>query len=209
MNSSIKVVICDDHSLFRQGVKLWLSTKKNIDVLGEVEDGLKLIKYLQHVKPDVILLDINMPVMDGHAALIEIKKKYPNIKVIMLTMNDSPSLISDLLKLGASAFLTKNDDIEEIYKAIVTCHENGEYINQRTSKAILGSLRGEKIPQPKPIRILNEIVTEKPQESFRVSKVLLWSLISTLFFCISIYLYLFLKNNLDTISNFDFIIKNY
>ena len=207
MDKSIKVIICDDHSLFRQGVKTWLETKDNIDVVGEMEDGLKLIKYLKHVQPDVILLDINMPVMDGSAALAEIKKHYPNIKVIMLTMNDSPQMVSELLKIGANAYLTKNDDVSEIYKAIISCYEKGEYINERNARAILEALR-----EVKPYVPETRVIVEKPEpkikkRKFNIWKVLLWGVLIASIASTSIYFYLILKNNLETISNIDFSIN--
>jgi DNA-binding NarL/FixJ family response regulator len=205
MNNSIKVIICDDHSLFRQGVKTWLETKDNIDIVGEMEDGLKLVKYLKHVQPDVILLDINMPVMDGNAALVEIKKHYPNIKVIMLTMNDSPQMVSELLKIGANAYLTKNDDVSEIYKAIISCYENGEYINERNTKAILETLREVKpyVPQTRAI-LEQQPEPEIKKRKFNILKVILWGVSIAVIVSLSIYFYLILKNNLETISNIDF-----
>jgi DNA-binding NarL/FixJ family response regulator len=205
MNNSIKVVICDDHSLFRQGVKTWLETKDNIDVVGEIEDGLKLVKYLKHVQPDVILLDINMPVMDGNAALVEIKKHYPNIKVIILTMNDSPQMVSELLKIGANAYLTKNDDVSEIYKAIISCYENGEYINERNAKAILETLRevNPYVPQTR-VTLEHQPEPEIKKRKFNILKVILWGVLIAVIATLSIYFYLILKNNFETISNIDF-----
>lgn len=149
---TIKVLICDDHYFYRTGIRTWLETKEKIDVIGECEDGLKLLKYLKHAQPDLILLDINMPVMDGAAALVEVKKQYPAIKVVMLSMNDTKQMIAEMMKLGADGYLTKNDDTEEIYKAIVECHEKGRYLNERNNSAILSALRqnspaGPVVPQ--------------------------------------------------------------
>jgi DNA-binding NarL/FixJ family response regulator len=89
----------------------------------------------------VVLLDIQMPVMDGIATLAELKKLYPDIKVIMLTMMDDHSMITRLMELGANSYLTKTSDSEIIYEAIKTCHEQEYYFNSLTNKALLNNLR--------------------------------------------------------------------
>lgn len=139
---TIKVVICDDHVVYRQGIIHVLSSKTDIEVIGEAEDGLQLIKLLKHVQPDVILLDINMPVMDGTVALPLIKKQYPDIKVLVLSMQNTPQMIKIMMQLGADGYLTKNDNEELIHKAIVDCHSTGRYLNKRTEDILLDSIRG-------------------------------------------------------------------
>src|SRR5215218_5103651 len=92
----IKVAIADDHTLFRTGVKTSLSIRKDVQMVAEAENGMQLMNLLKHVKPDVILLDIQMPIMDGLTTLPEIKKLYPEMKVIMLSMNNDPSIITKM-----------------------------------------------------------------------------------------------------------------
>jgi len=137
----IKVLIADDHVLYRAGVKTALSTKKDIKIIAEADNGMHLINMLKLVKPDVILLDIQMPVMDGISALPEIKKNWPNIKVIMLTMMDDHSMITKLMELGANSYLSKTSDSEIIYEAIKTCYEQEYYFNTLTNKALLTNLK--------------------------------------------------------------------
>lgn len=139
--ASLKVIIADDHALFRAGVKTALSLKKDIRIIGEADNGQQLLHLLKHLEPDVILLDIQMPVMDGITALPEIKKLYPHIRIIMLTMHNDHSMISRLMELGANAYLTKNSDSEVIYEAIRTCYTNEYYFNELTNKALLDGLR--------------------------------------------------------------------
>jgi DNA-binding NarL/FixJ family response regulator len=201
--NSIKVVICDDHFFYRQGVKTWLETKEDIDIIGESEDGLKLIKQLKHVQPDVILLDINMPVMDGSAALAEIKKSYPHIKVIMLTMNDSKQTILEMLKLGADGYLTKNDDCEEIYNAIVTCKNEGQYITKKNSHILLQSLRTDPIIQKHEHIIPKKDNAQTKTKKFSVKNVLLYSLITTLITGLVIFVLYQLKENMILIKNIE------
>jgi len=141
MNNPIKVVIADDHVLFRAGVKTALSLHKDIKMIAEADNGMQLLTVLKHIQPDVILLDIQMPVMDGISTLPEIKKLYPEIKVIMLTMHNDHSMISKLMELGANSYLTKNSDSEVIYEAIKTVHEQEYFFNQLTNIALIDGLR--------------------------------------------------------------------
>jgi DNA-binding NarL/FixJ family response regulator len=138
---AIRVAIADDHILFRTGVKTALSMKKDIKMVAEADNGMQLLTLLKHVQPDVILLDIQMPIMDGITTLPEIKKLYPEVKVVMLTMHNDHSMISKLMELGANAYLTKNSDSEVIYEAVKTVFQQEYYFNTLTNKALIDGLR--------------------------------------------------------------------
>jgi len=144
LDTPIKVAIADDHALFRTGVKTSLSGHKDIQMIAEAENGMQLLNLLKHIKPDVILLDIHMPIMDGYTALPEIKKLYPDMKVIMLSMNNDPSIITRMMEIGANSYLTKESDSETIYHAIRTCFEQEFFFNDLTNKALLNGLRMKK-----------------------------------------------------------------
>lgn len=137
----IKILIADDHVLYRAGVKTALSSKSDVKVIAEADNGMHLLNMLKMVHPDVILLDIQMPVMDGITALPEIKKNWPNIKVVMLTMLEDHSMITKLMELGANSYLSKTSDIEVIYEAIKTCFEQDYFFNALTNKALLTNLK--------------------------------------------------------------------
>lgn len=141
----IKVAIADDHALFRTGVKTSLSSRSDIQMVAEAENGMQLLNLLKHVKPDVILLDIQMPIMDGLTTLPEIKKLYPEVKVIMLSMHNDHSVISRMMEIGANSYLTKDSDSEVIYQAIKTCYEQEFFFNDLTNKALLSGLRMKKV----------------------------------------------------------------
>ncbi|WP_018614106.1 response regulator transcription factor [Segetibacter koreensis] len=147
-SSKIKVLITDDHAVFRTGVKTSLSYYKDIEVIGEAENGVHLLKLLRFLQPDIILLDIQMPVMDGITTLPEVKKLLPNAKVIMLTMNDDIGMISKLMEIGANSYLTKNSDSETIYEAIKTVYTKEFFFNDYTNKAMLSGLRNRKPVEP-------------------------------------------------------------
>ena len=137
----IKVIIADDHVLYRAGVKIALSSKKDIKIVAEADNGNQLLNLLKMIQADVILLDIQMPILDGITALPEIKKHYPATRVIMLTMMDDHSMIMKLMELGANSYLTKTSDSEVIYEAIKTCFEQEYYFNSLTNKALLTNLK--------------------------------------------------------------------
>ncbi len=141
LSEPIKVLITDDHVLYRAGVKSALSVKKDVKVIAEADNGMHLLNMLKMIQPDVILLDIQMPVMDGIAALPEIKKNWPHIKVVMLTMMDDHSMITKLMELGANSYLSKTSDSEVIYEAIKTCFEQEYFFNSLTNKALLTNLK--------------------------------------------------------------------
>ena len=137
----IQVIIADDHVLYRAGVKTALSTKKDLKIIAEADNGMHLLTLLKTTVADVILLDIEMPIMTGINVLPEIKKLYPGIKIIMLTMMDNHSMVTQLMELGANSYLTKDSDSEVIYEAIKTCMEQEYFFNDITNKALLTNLK--------------------------------------------------------------------
>lgn len=167
---AIKVAIADDHALFRAGVKTALAVKKDVELIAEADNGMQLINLLKHIEPDVILLDIQMPIMDGIQTLPEIKKLRPDAKVIILSMHNDHSMISKLMEIGANSYLTKNSDSETIYQAIKTCYEQEFYFNELTNKALLTGIRTKRTdvinPQDvslsdKEVRVLKLMCEEK------------------------------------------------
>ena len=114
----IRVMIADDHRLFRTGLVAVLKEMKGIKVINEAENGKELLAKLIHERPDVILMDIKMPEMDGIEATENVIAKYPDIKVIMLTMHDDEQFITHMVDLGAHGYLLKNSDVRELELAI-------------------------------------------------------------------------------------------
>jgi DNA-binding NarL/FixJ family response regulator len=161
MNRPIKVAIADDHALFRAGVRTSLMGKKDVELIAEADNGMQLLNLLKHIDPDVILLDIQMPIMDGIQTLPEIRKLYPHIKVIILSMHNDHSMISKLMEIGANSYLTKNSDSETIYQAIRTCYEQEFFFNELTNKALLSGLRTKRTEpgSPQEINLSDKEVT--------------------------------------------------
>ena len=170
----IKLAIADDHKIFRDGIRMALKDKEYLKILWEAEDGRDLMHKLKIKLPDVILMDIRMPEIDGINAISMIRKEYEVLKIIVLTMYDDQEMITKMMEMGANAYLTKTTDPEEIYQAILTCMNDDFYFNDLVNKAVLLKLQHKKnvrqfYPNPvkfndKEMRILKLIAEDKTTE---------------------------------------------
>ena len=170
----IKIAIADDHKIFRDGIKMALAGKANLKMIWEAEDGKDMMHKIAIKKPDVLLMDIRMPEVDGINAISLIRKEYEALKIIVLTMYDDQEMITKMMEMGANAYLTKTADPEEIYQAILTCMNDDFYFNDLVNKAVLLKLQHKKkvrqfYPNPvklseKEIKILKLIAEDKTTE---------------------------------------------
>ncbi|HEV7620564.1 MAG TPA: response regulator transcription factor [Flavisolibacter sp.] len=173
-DQQIKVSIADDHKIFRDGIKMALKDREYLKILWEAEDGKDLMHKLTLKQPDVLLMDIRMPEVDGINAIGMIRKEYENIRIIVLTMYDDQEMITKMMEMGANAYLTKTTDPDEIYQAILTCMNDEFYFNDLVNKAVLLKLQHKKsvrqfYPNPvkfseKEIKILKCIAEDKTTE---------------------------------------------
>jgi len=145
----IKLLIADDHQVLIQGLKELLNGLEHIQVTNTASNGQEVLDILDNHLVDVILLDINMPVMNGLEACKKIKQNYPDTKVLALTTLDKGSFIQQMLKNGASGYLLKNTSQDELINAIETVYRGETYLNEHTNKILL-----------------NSIMNQKPNESF-------------------------------------------
>ena len=170
----IKVAIADDHKIFRDGIKMALKDRDYLKILWEAEDGKDLMHKLEIKQPDVLLMDLRMPELDGMNAISLIRKEYEEVKIIVLTMYDDQEMITKMMEMGANAYLTKTTDTDEIYQAIITCMNDNFYFNDLVNKAVLLKLQHKKsvrqfYPNPvkfseKELRILKCIAEDKTTE---------------------------------------------
>ncbi|MEO3407751.1 response regulator transcription factor [Mucilaginibacter sp. CAU 1740] len=137
---NIKIAIADDYTIYRDGLKVGMATDENLEVILEAADGEDLVKGIETNRPDVIIMDLKMPVMDGMEATKIIKKKYPDIKIVVVTMYDDEKFVIHLMEIGANGYLLKNADAEEIRKAVYSVYETGYYFNNVVSNALLKKL---------------------------------------------------------------------
>jgi len=138
--NKIKIAIADDYKIFREGLKVGLSSDDALQVMMEADNGEDLLKGLETDTPDVILMDLKMPVMDGMEATKEVRKKYPSVKVLVVSMYDDDKFIIHLMENGANGYLLKNTEPDEIRRSIYAVHENGYYFNDLVNKALLKKL---------------------------------------------------------------------
>jgi DNA-binding NarL/FixJ family response regulator len=134
--TEIKIVIADDHEIFRDGFKLMLTKLPYVKLLGEAENGKDLIELVNQTKPDIVITDIKMPIMDGVEATMAIAKNHPHIGIIGLSMFDENDLIVDMLEAGAKGFLLKNTGKDKIAEAILTVFTGEPYYCTTTSKKL-------------------------------------------------------------------------
>ena len=160
--TKISLNICDDHKLFRKGMTALLNDGDVAEVIQEAGSGEELMDQLKFSRPDVILLDLNMPGMGGENTLKSIRTQYPEQKVIIITMNDDDSLILHLMEMGANGYLLKESEPEEVENAISSVMENGFYFSDRVSRLMLTKLvKGDKFqPQLKK----NEELSDREME---------------------------------------------
>jgi DNA-binding NarL/FixJ family response regulator len=137
---SIKIAIADDYKIYRDGLKVGLSADENLEVIAEADNGEDLLKLLETITPDVILMDLKMPILDGMETTKAVRKKYPSIKVLVVTMYEDDKFIIHMMEIGANGYLLKNAEPDEIRKSIYAVHENGYYFNDVVNKALLKKL---------------------------------------------------------------------
>ena len=136
----IRIAIADDYKIFRDGIKVGLAADKNLEVVLEADNGEDLLNGLEAASPDVIIMDLKMPIMDGMEATQEVRKRFDAIKVLVVTMYDDDKFIIHLMEMGANGYLLKNAEAEEIRKSIYAVYENGYYFNDLVNKALLKKL---------------------------------------------------------------------
>jgi DNA-binding NarL/FixJ family response regulator len=138
--STISIAIADDYKIFREGLKVGLSADENMEVVMEADNGEELMQALESCTPDVIIMDLKMPLLDGMEATKLVRKKYPSIKVLVVSMYEDDKFIIHLMENGANGYLLKNAEPDEIRRSIYAVHENGYYFNDLVNKALLKKL---------------------------------------------------------------------
>jgi DNA-binding NarL/FixJ family response regulator len=136
MYMPIRIVIADDHEIYRNGFKLLLKNQDELELVGEAENGVELIEAVTEFQPEVVITDIKMPQMDGIEACKVIKKKFPEMKVIALSMFNEDNLIIDMLEAGARGYLLKNTKKPELLLAAREVFEGRTYYCSETSERL-------------------------------------------------------------------------
>jgi two-component system response regulator NreC len=133
----IRVLLADDHALFREGVRSLLATQPDIEVVGEVEDGRAAVAQAAALKPDVVLMDITMPQLDGIEATRQIAQREPGVRVLVLTMHDNEEVFLRALGAGAAGYVLKRSGGLELMSAIRSTHQGHSYLSPYLAKALM------------------------------------------------------------------------
>lgn len=172
MNAVIKIALVDDEVLFRKGIAFLLQREDNIEIIFEASNGEELVNKLQNndVKPDIIIMDLKMPVLNGVEATKIIRKSFPDIKIIALTSYDSKSFIANMIQVGAVAYLIKNTTPKDLIKTINEVNRKGFFYNENVLKTIQETIVSSKNSKgsletsflsPREIEILQLICQQK------------------------------------------------
>ncbi|MDW3648906.1 MAG: response regulator transcription factor [Bacteroidia bacterium] len=149
METSLKIGLVDDHPLFRQGIEMMISSNTDMKVVLQASNGAELLELLERGgEADVILLDLEMPEMDGMETCGKVKALYPEIKILILTMHEDAPLIQHMMKQGANGYVLKSAKWEELQKALLEVAEKDFYFSDLVGLAMLSNLTGNSKPDP-------------------------------------------------------------
>jgi two-component system, NarL family, response regulator DegU len=164
----IRIAIVDDHGIFIKGLKTLFKSFRDIKILMEAENGLRFIEKLKNDTPDIVLLDVDMPEMDGIETTAYLTKHHPDLRVIILTHHNSEEIMLHLIELGARGFLLKNNTIETIVDAIYSVKENGYFFNDKVPRALVRELMTSKkiIPRYDKVNLMHtkKTLLRKPEQ---------------------------------------------
>jgi DNA-binding NarL/FixJ family response regulator len=166
MTDKIRVVIADDHRLIRESLRQILSGEANIKVVGEAATGPRAIDVITQLKPDIVLLDIYMPEMDGFSAIQPIREKSPKTKILILTVAMDEDMVFKALKAGAKGYISKDASFSDLIKAIQTIHQGEVWVER---KLISRFLEEEAVvdTEEDPVGAIEKDLTPREQEVLR------------------------------------------
>ncbi len=163
----ISVLLVDDHALIREGLRQLFTLQEDIQVVGESADGVEALRTIRHLRPDVVLMDIHIPIVDGIAVTRQITHDIPDVGVIMLTMHSDQQHMVQAIKSGARGYLLKNSPISEVVQAIRTVHAGGTLVEPVMTGAIVSELRRLSESSSKKGQRVIDLLTEKELEIVR------------------------------------------
>jgi DNA-binding NarL/FixJ family response regulator len=166
MNTTIRLVIADDHEIFRDGLALMLSKQDAVVLTGQAADGEELVRLVADKRPDIVLTDIKMPRLGGIAAAKILLQRFPDLKIIALSMFDEEALIVEMLEAGAKGYLLKNADKKEILEAILTVNEGNIFYCKHTTAKLATLIVRSKLDFHK--KFQEPLFTEREKEVIRL-----------------------------------------
>jgi DNA-binding NarL/FixJ family response regulator len=146
MEERKKILIAEDHTILREGLKALLLTSKDLEIVGEADDGRKAVQLAERLFPDLVLMDLSMPRMDGMEAIREIKKRWPRIKVLALTVHKTEEYVLSTLRAGVDGYLLKDATHQEMMTAIRSVLGGKRYLSPGVSEKVIEGYLGGKEP---------------------------------------------------------------
>jgi DNA-binding NarL/FixJ family response regulator len=140
------IILADDHVMFRQGIRNLIEKLEHVQISGEVDDGVELLELLKTSVPDLIILDIAMPKLRGLEALRKVKKLYPQVKILLLTMHGTKEFVRQAIDEGADGFILKEEPSSELMRAIEAVRTGKKHFSPRVSGALMSLVRGAETP---------------------------------------------------------------
>jgi two-component system, NarL family, response regulator LiaR len=138
---AIRILIADDHSVVRQGLKMFLGLDPELDVVGEAENGLEALRMARELRPDVVLMDLLMPEMDGIAATAAIRAELPGVEVVALTSFVEEARVTAALEAGAAGFILKDADADDVAEAIRAAHRGEVHLDPAVASIVARGVR--------------------------------------------------------------------
>lgn len=157
--NKITVLIADDHTIVRKGLCALLAEESDIEVVGDAKDGRETISKVEQLQPDVVLMDISMPGLNGMDATRQIKKRFPDTKILILSMHSNDKYVFETLQAGASGYLIKRTAPVDLIKAIHVAYRDESFLSPSISKKVIERFVGQKqdkIAEPQGLQILTE-----------------------------------------------------
>jgi len=161
----MKVLICDDQAIVRDGLTMLLKLEPDIEVVGSAEDGAVAVEMVEKERPDLVLMDLKMPIMNGVEATRQIRTKYPGVKVLVLTTYDGDEWVFDAIQAGASGYLLKDTPRDELVKAIRGTVTGKTYVDPAVAGKVLEQASSR---QTQPATLITSKLTEREIEILRL-----------------------------------------